>query len=82
MIHERRLRLASALVLAVFVSLHLLSHALGVVSFQWLEEGRRLQALLWHNPLGTVLLYGSSAPGVGNARPAPGRQAIGTHGAS
>ena len=57
--YERRLRLASGLVLAVFVSLHLLSHALGVVSFQWLEFGRRAQAVLWHNPPGTVLLYGA-----------------------
>ena len=56
---ERRLRLATGLVMAVFVTLHLLSHALGVVSFQWLEIGRRLQALIWHNPVGTVLLYGA-----------------------
>lgn len=57
--YERRLRLASGLVLAVFVCAHLLSHALGVVSFQWLELGRRAQAVVWQNPIGTVLLYGA-----------------------
>jgi adenylate cyclase len=56
---ERRWRLGSGLVLAVFVVMHLLSHALGMVSIQWMETGRAMQAVFWQNPIGTVLLYGS-----------------------
>lgn len=56
---ERQWRLLSGLVLATFVSLHLLSHALGLISMQWLEIGRAIQAVLWQNSIGTVVLYGS-----------------------
>ncbi len=56
---ERRVRLASGLLIAVFVLLHLLSHAGGIVSYEWMEAGRRLQALLWQHWPGTVLLYGA-----------------------
>ena len=54
---ERKLRLLSGLVMAVFVIGHLLCHALGIVSVHWLEAGRELQALVWQNPPATVLLY-------------------------
>jgi adenylate cyclase len=45
------------LLLALFVIGHLLSHSLGLISIQWMEKGREIQAVLWQNPLGTVLLY-------------------------
>ena len=56
---ERQWRLISGLVLAVFVVMHLLSHALGLISIDWMEAGRAIQAVLWHNPIGTLLLYAS-----------------------
>ena len=56
---ERDLRLATGLILAVFVVGHLLSHSLGIVSHQWLEVGRKVQAVVWQNPLGTLALYGA-----------------------
>jgi adenylate cyclase len=56
---ERQWRLASGLVLAVFLTIHLLSHAAGIVSYQWLEVARRVHGALWQNPAGTVALYGA-----------------------
>jgi adenylate cyclase len=56
---ERRLRLISGLVMALFVTVHLLSHATGIVSFQWMETARRLHGVLWQNPVGTAALYSS-----------------------
>ncbi|MFT5447821.1 MAG: adenylate cyclase [Gammaproteobacteria bacterium] len=58
---ERQLRLVSGLVLALFIIGHLLSHALGLISIQWMEKGREIQAVLWQNPLGTLLLYAAFA---------------------
>jgi adenylate cyclase len=56
---ERRWRLASGLVLALFVSQHLLGLWGGIVSFEAMEAARRLQAAIWQSPPGTVLLYGA-----------------------
>ena len=36
-----------------------LNHALGLVSLEALEAGRRVFLGLWRNPIGTPLLYGS-----------------------
>lgn len=52
----RRLRLASGLVLFVFVTTHLLNHALGLISLAAMEEGRRVFLAVWRNPVGTTLL--------------------------
>ncbi|MEX0759178.1 MAG: adenylate/guanylate cyclase domain-containing protein [Tistlia sp.] len=55
----RRLRLASGLVLLGYVGLHLLNHALGLVSLgaaERLLEGLRV---FWGGPAGTLLLYGA-----------------------
>ncbi len=54
-----RLRLATGLVLFAYLLTHLLNHALGLVSLQAMEQGRGLFLLLWRNPVGTFLLYGS-----------------------
>jgi adenylate cyclase len=51
--------LFSGVVLAVFVTLHLINHSLGLVSIDAMEALRRLLSTLWSNPLGMVLLYGS-----------------------
>ena len=51
-----RLRLASGLVLFSFVSMHLLNHALGLLSLEAMEAGRWLFLAVWRNPVGTALL--------------------------
>ena len=53
----RRLRLASGLVLLAYLATHFANHALGLVSLDAMEDGRRWFLLLWRNPLGTAALY-------------------------
>lgn len=55
----QRARIASGCILFAFVLTHYLNHILGNVSIEALEIGRRLFLLVWRNPAGTVLLYGS-----------------------
>ncbi|WP_394888591.1 adenylate/guanylate cyclase domain-containing protein [Mesorhizobium sp. AaZ16] len=55
----RRARLASGLVLMVFLTMHLGNHALNLISLKAAEEARPLFLAVWRNPLGTALLYGS-----------------------
>jgi len=56
---ERELRLGTGLVLALFVSLHLVNHAIGIFGVDPMEDFRRLHSRLWRNPAGTAVLYGS-----------------------
>jgi adenylate cyclase len=56
---ERRLRLATGLVIACFVVGHFLNHALGVVSIDAMDRLRAPLAAWWRSPAGTVLLYGA-----------------------
>ena len=56
---ERRLRIASGLVLAIFVTLHLANHALGVVSVQAMDRLREPLSAVWRSWPGTVALYGA-----------------------
>ena len=53
----RRLRLWSGLVLFGYVLTHFLNHALGLVSLDALEAGRRVFLAVWRSPPATVLLY-------------------------
>ena len=53
---RQRLRLASGLVLFAFALTHFLNHALGLVSLEALETGRRIFLAIWRNPLGEALL--------------------------
>ena len=55
----RTLRLATGLVLFAFVTTHFLNHALGLISLETTEAGRRWFLALWRNPVGTAALYGS-----------------------
>jgi adenylate cyclase len=55
----RELRLASGLVLALFLLTHFLNHALGLVSVAAMEEARGWFNRIWRNPVGGFLLYGS-----------------------
>ena len=54
---ERRLRLASGLIMAVFVCMHLTNHALGLISIDAMEWARRIHLFLWENPVGKVVLF-------------------------
>lgn len=55
----REVRLVSGLVLGAFLVTHFSNHALGLVSLEAMESGRRFFNLLWRNPVGTGLLYGA-----------------------
>lgn len=55
----RRLRLWTGLTLFTYVTLHLVNHALGLVSLDAMIEGMRYARLLWRNPAGATLLYGA-----------------------
>src|SRR3989440_7562909 len=56
---ERRLRLATGLIIACFVVGHFLNHSLGVVSIDAMDRVRAVLAAWWRSAPGTVLLYGS-----------------------
>ncbi|GJL81549.1 MAG: hypothetical protein DHS20C01_11830 [marine bacterium B5-7] len=56
---ERRLRLYSGLVLAVYVILHFANHALGIISFGAMEAMRSVLSPIYDNPLMVILLHGS-----------------------
>ena len=55
----RRIRLTTGLILFAYVATHLLNHALGLISFRAMEEGRVWFLALWRNPIGTTALYGA-----------------------
>ena len=55
----QRLRLGSGIVLFCYVSLHLLNHALGLVSLAAMEAGREWFLFVWRSPVGSLLLNGS-----------------------
>src|SRR5919198_1416024 len=56
---ERRLRLATGLVLVCYVVPHFLNHSLGVVSIDAMDRLRAPLAVWWRSAPGTVLLYGA-----------------------
>ena len=56
---ERRLRLATGLIVACFIVGHFLNHSLGVVSVESMDRVRVVLAAWWRSPAGTVLLYGA-----------------------
>jgi adenylate cyclase len=55
----REIRLASGLVLLLFVLTHLINHALGLVSLDAMEGGLGWFKAIWRNPIATALLYGA-----------------------
>lgn len=57
----RRVRLASGLVLALFLVTHFGNHALGLISVEAMEAGRTSFFHLWHGWPGTIALYGALA---------------------
>ncbi len=56
----RHLRLASGLVMFVYLTEHLLNHALGLFSLALAQRVLDLAILFWRNPVATVLLYGAA----------------------
>jgi adenylate cyclase len=56
---ERRLRLASGLVVATFVILHLGNHSLGLLSIELMERVREVISPIWSSTLGGIVLLGS-----------------------
>jgi len=56
---ERRLRLATGLIVACFIVGHFLNHALGVASIDAMDRMRGVLASWWRSAPGTVLLYGA-----------------------
>ena len=63
----RQFYLITGLVLFGYLLTHLINHALGLVSLEALEAGRRGFLLLWRNPPMILLLYGALALHVGRA---------------
>ena len=57
---RRDLRLASGLILFVYIAAHLVNHALGLVSIAIAERGLHIAVAVWQSPLGTLLLYGAA----------------------
>jgi adenylate cyclase len=57
----RRIRLLSGLVLFAYTTLHLVNHALGIVSLALAESGLRLALAFWRIPVVTGVLYGAAA---------------------
>ena len=55
----RRIRVGAGLVMLCYLALHLAMHALGNLSFQAMQWGTRIHEVIWHNPIGTVVLYGA-----------------------
>ena len=54
-----RIRLWSAYVLLLYVTMHLLNHAFGLVSLRVLEQSREWFLYIWQNPIGQTALYGA-----------------------
>ncbi|WPB58743.1 adenylate/guanylate cyclase domain-containing protein [Xylophilus sp. GOD-11R] len=57
---QRGLRWTSGLVLLAYVALHLLDHALGLVSLATAESALDAAHRFWHSLPGTALLYGAA----------------------
>ncbi|MEM9627111.1 MAG: adenylate/guanylate cyclase domain-containing protein [Pseudomonadota bacterium] len=54
-----RMRIASGLVLMVFVAGHLINHALTLHSLEAVEAGRMVFSMIWRSPPGSIILYGA-----------------------
>ena len=58
---ERRLRLLSGLIMALFVCMHLVNHGLGLISLEAMERARGVHLVLWGNPAGKAVLLAAFA---------------------
>ena len=64
---QRNLRWVSGLVLLAYTALHLLNHALGLVSLPVAEAALSWVHGFWHSTFGSLLLYGAASVHVGLA---------------
>ncbi|PZQ77226.1 MAG: adenylate/guanylate cyclase domain-containing protein [Variovorax paradoxus] len=64
---RRDLRWGSGLVMMAYVGLHLLNHAMGLVSLAAAEAVLAVARAVWHSLPGTVLLYGAASVHIGMA---------------
>lgn len=55
----QKLRLLSGLIMFSFLSMHLLNHALGLISIETAEHGKRWFSVVWMNPFSLSLFYGA-----------------------
>src|SRR5215831_15498481 len=55
----RQLRLSSGLVMLAYVTMHLLNHAVGLISLRAMDEVLRYVVRIWSNYPAQALLYGS-----------------------
>jgi adenylate cyclase len=60
-ISTRRLRLATGIILFIYISSHLLNHALGLISLNLAERVLATAKDVWYSRPGTLLLYGAAA---------------------
>lgn len=56
----RRLQLGSGILLWLYISIHMVNHALGIWSIDIAERGLRLAIGLWQSLPGTIVLYGAA----------------------
>ena len=54
-----RIRFWTGAVLFLYLVMHLINIALGIIALEAMETGRSWLQALWRNPVGTVVLYGS-----------------------
>jgi adenylate cyclase len=55
----RQVRIATGVVLLIYLTTHFINHSLGLISLDAMEAGRRVFLAVWRNPIGTIVLYGS-----------------------
>jgi adenylate cyclase len=60
-ISARRIRLASGIVLFIYISSHLLNHTLGLISLSTAERFLAIAKEVWYSRPGTTVLYGAAA---------------------
>ncbi|WP_350335914.1 adenylate/guanylate cyclase domain-containing protein [Coralliovum pocilloporae] len=58
-LQPQRIRIATGLVLFAFAFTHLLNHALGIVSIEWMDTMQAWRIAIWATLPGQILLYGS-----------------------
>jgi len=56
---ERRLRITTGLILAIYITIHLSNHSLGLISLEAMEAMRRFVTPFWRSWIGGLLIYGS-----------------------
>ncbi len=57
---RRRLRMASGLILFTYIGMHLINHALGLISLGAAEHAMEYAVIVWYSLPGTILLYGAA----------------------